>query len=274
MRKILPAILASAIIMSGCSVPTQTAPDTADAVINENIAEDIRAKGHITVGCKTDVPELSIFDEQTGEWSGIEIELAYLTAAQIFGVTPDEAKAQGLAEIKGVTVADREEMLENGNIDIMLATYTITDERKQRFAFSESYFTSYIGMMVNHAGTDSDSLGTSDISSLSDLDGKYIGVPRNATTRKDFLDYISIMNTEKPSPIFCEFESYDQLYDALKGGNIDVMAVDVSILNGYCDSTTLILPDRFAGQNYGAAVLKENAPLLDYVNNSIKQITE
>ncbi len=47
------------------------------------------------------------------------------------------------------------------------------------------------------------------------------------------------------------------------------MAVDVSILNGYVDRSTIILNDRFGGQRYGAAVRRENAKLLDYVNEAI-----
>ena len=54
-------------------------------------------------------------------------------------------------------------------------------------------------------------------------------------------------------------------------GNIDVMSVDVSILNGYVDSTTKILDARFAGQHYGAAVRNENASLISYINKAITQ---
>ncbi|MCM1273567.1 MAG: adhesin, partial [Clostridium sp.] len=55
----------------------------------------------------------------------------------------------------------------------------------------------------------------------------------------------------------------------LKEGNIDVMSVDVSILNGYVDNTTVILGDRFGGQHYGAAVKKENVRLLEFINQAI-----
>lgn len=172
---------------------------------------------------------------------------------------------------EGVTVADREEKLENGEVDCLFATYTITDERGKRFAFSDSYYTDYIGLMVKTSGSNPNSLGTSDIKSIADLDGKYIGVPRNATTRDAFLNYIEMMNSIKVTPIFCEYASYDVLLQALKDGNIDVMAVDVSILNGYLDSSTVILNDRFGGQHYGAAVKRENVRLLDAVNEAIAQ---
>lgn len=176
----------------------------------------------------------------------------------------------GTSIMQGVAVADREERLESNDIDLMLATYTITDERKEKFAISNSYYTDQIGIMVKDGGNDSESLGKQGISSISDLDGKYIGVPRNATTRADFLSYLDTMNTIKVSPIFCEYESYEVLYTALMKGNIDAMAVDVSILNGYDTASTKILNARFASQSYGAAAKLENQMLIDVANEVIE----
>ena len=198
------------------------------------------------------------------------MELAYQTAAKLFEVSVDEAKKQELVHFTGVTVADREEKLEQKEVDCLFATYTITKERKQKFAFSDSYYTDYIGLLVKTSGTDANALGTSDIRSIADLDGKKIGVAKNATTRKTFLNYIDTMNNVKTAPVFFEYKSYEAIFSFLKAGNVDVMAVDVSILNGYVDRSTVILQDRFGGQHYGAAVRKEDAKLLDYVNAAMQ----
>ncbi|MDE6566282.1 MAG: transporter substrate-binding domain-containing protein [Lachnospiraceae bacterium] len=262
------------LILSACGQRNGDTPETGTeetVEINENYVEEIKKKGHLTVGCKMDVPDLGFYDAAADTWSGLEVELAYQTAANLFEVSVKEAKEQGLVEFLGVTVADREEKLESGEVDCLFATYTITEERQKRFAFSDSYYTDYIGLLVNNSGEDSNSLGSSEIRSLADLDGKYIGVPRNATTRETFLKYIDTMNTWKVSPIFCEYESYEALFKALKDGNIDVMSVDVSILNGYVDNSTVILGDRFGGQHYGAAVKKENVRLLDAINEAVSK---
>ncbi|MBR5047915.1 MAG: transporter substrate-binding domain-containing protein [Eubacterium sp.] len=280
-------IMGMSVLLGGCSSggagngqkPSE-GPETTEQGAPEEITleeddfiKSIKERGKLIVGCKMDVPGLGLYDEETDSWSGLEVELAYKTAGQIFGVSPDEAKERNLVEIKGVTVADREETLEKGDIDCMIATYTITKERGERFTLSNSYYTDYVGLMVRYTGGDKDldSLGSGDIRSIADLDGKYVGVPRNATTREDFLNYINTMNTIKVSPIFCEYESYDQLFKALKDGNIDVMSVDVSILNGYVDKSTKILDARFAGQHYGAAVRNENANLINYINKAIAE---
>lgn len=271
-------------LLTGCATNPSTgdtSPETSSeavkisdtVTVNEHVIDDIKNAGKLVVGCKADVPGLGYYDSSSEEWSGLEIELAYQTAGYIFEVSPQEAKEKDMVEIKAVTVADREEALESGEIDCMIATYTITEERAQKFALSESYYTDYIGLMVKDSGANSDnnSLGSKDINSIADLDGKYIGVPRNATTREAFITYIETMDTIKVNPIFCEYEGYEQLFKALKDGNIDVMSVDVSILNGYVDGSTKILNDRFAGQHYGAAVLPENAAILEYVNKAITQ---
>ncbi len=279
-KKLLHGILCSLllVLLAGCGAgrtdgtPSKQEKEAADAVkINEDYINEIKDRGYLIIGCKTDVPGLSYYDEKAKNWSGLEVELAYRTAANVFEVSVDEAKEQGLVQLVGVTVADREEKLENGEVDCLLATYTITEERARRFAFSDSYYTDYIGLMVLNSGDNPNSLGTSDIRSIADLDGKYVGVSRNATTRETFLDYIGTMNSLKVTPIFFEYADYPALFDALQAGSIDVMAVDVSILNGYADNSTAILNDRFGGQHYGAAVRKENAKLLDAVNKAIAQ---
>lgn len=271
-KKIISIILcALMILLVGCSAtqkPEQTI-DTPQVEQNDAIIDEIKAKGFLTVGCKTDVPELGYYDKDSDTFSGAEVDLAYEIAAKIFDTSVEEVREKGYLNIVGVTVADREEKLENGDIDLMLATYTITNERKQKFAVSASYYTDQIGIMVRSGKTDSETIGGSEIKSISDLDGKYIGVPRNATTRQDFLNYLDTMNTIKVSPIFCEYESYEVLYNALIKGNIDAMAVDVSILNGYKTSSTKILSARFASQSYGAAAKLENQKLIDLANDVI-----
>ena len=280
-KKVLCMILCYVFMLSvlcGCAGGTQNSPDTRQPEepeetvnIDEGFIDEIKERGFLIAGCKTDVPDLSFYDEKADSWSGLEVELAYQTAANLFEVDIDEAKKQNLVQFVGVTVADREEKLEKKEVDCLFATYTITDERKEKFAFSESYYTDYIGLMVKTSGENPNSLGTDEIRSIADLDGKKIGVPKKATTRKAFLKYIDTMNSVKSTPVFFEYEDYESLFKALKEGAIDVMAVDVSILNGYVDRSTKILGDRFGGQHYGAAVRKENAALLDYVNQALEK---
>ena len=265
------------LIPAGCQKGGGNSPEGkteafAHVEMNDKVVDEIRERGYLIAGCKMDVPDLGFYDKKTDSWSGLEVEIAWQTAADIFDVDIGEAKEKDLVHFVGVTVADREDKLRNGDIDCMIATYTITEERAKEFALSDSYYTEYIGLMVRYSGKDNNSLGTSDIRSLADLDGKIIAVAKNSTTRHDMLEYINTMNTIKVSPRFNEYTSYEAMFKALKKKEVDAMSVDVSILKGYVDGSTVILSDRFAGQHYGAAVKPENRKLLENINKAIEQI--
>ena len=232
--------------------------------------DEIRERGYLIAGCKTDVPGLSFYDEKTDSWSGLEVEIARKTAADIFGTDLDTVDKEQLVHFEGVTVDNREDMLLDGKVDCLLATMSITDARKKRMSFSESYYTDYVGLMVRITKEDEDSLGSGNIKSLAYLDGKLIGVARKSTTRAAMRTYIENVATLNVVPRFAEFSSYDQLYKALKRGDIDAMSVDVCILQAYKDENMKILPDRFAAQHYGAAVKPENRELLEHINKALQ----
>ena len=85
--------------------------------LDESCVKEIKERGYLIVGCKTDVPGLGYYDEKEDSWSGLEVELAYQSAACIFEVSLEEAKEQERVRFVGVTVADREEKLKEGEVD-------------------------------------------------------------------------------------------------------------------------------------------------------------
>ena len=265
--------LAVPLILVGCQgekaeETSQSRPSNVE--VNEDFVEEIRDRGYLIAGCKTDVPGLSYYDEETDTWSGLEVEIARKTAADIFGKNLEDVDKEQLVHFEGVTVDNREDKLMDGSIDCLLATMTITDSRKKRMAFSESYYTDYVGLMVRVSTEDENSLGSGNIKSLAYLDGKLIGVARKSTTRAAMRTYIENVATLNVVPRFEEFSSYDRMYDALKRGDIDAMSVDVCILQAYKDNNMKILPDRFAAQHYGAAVKPENQALLEHINRALQ----
>lgn len=213
----------------------------------------IKARGVLKVGVKVDVPKFGYKDAATGVVDGFEIELARILATKILG---DPKKV----EVQGVTAKTRGPLLDNGEIDLVIATFTITEERKKSYNFSEPYFTDGVGLMVKTARG---------FKSLKDLDGKRIGVAQSATTKK------AIQEVAEKAGIkveFAEFNSYPEIKAALDSGRIDCFSVDTAILFGYMDKTTSILPDRFAPQDYGIAGKLGNDGLAQLVNATIKEL--
>lgn len=266
-------------VLTGCSggsadattaaAATTAAGDTtaaADAgTATDGVPADVQKiidAGVLKVGCKVDVPNFSLQNTSTGEYEGYETDIAYTIAGKIFGCTADEAREKGLVAFQGVSAKTRGPLLDNDEVDLVIATFTITEERKESWNFSTSYFTDAVGFLV---------LKDSGITSMADMDGKVIGVSRSSTSKDGFRAYAE-ENGIDVEPTFEDFDTYPELAAALASKNIDVFCVDRAILSGYVDDTNVLLDDRFAEQEYGVASKKSNTGLADLVEGVITDL--
>lgn len=279
-------VMAAAAALSGCgssSTSTTAAATTAAAAettaaaseaaaeagtaASGDVTEDVQKiidRGVLKVGCKSDVPNFSLQNTATGEYEGFEDDLAYNIAGEIFGCTADEAKEKKLVEFQGVTAKTRGPLLENGEIDLVIATFTITDERKETYNFSTPYYTDAVGLLVNN---------DSGIESIEDLDGKIIGVAQSSTTKDGFKAYVEEKGLDV-NPEFQEFDGYPALAQALATKQIDCFSVDRAILSGYVNDSNHILSDRFSEQEYGVASAKENTGLASLVDGKVNAMID
>lgn len=272
--KIGTALLAAALVLGAVTGCSDGASDSATTAANSgsaasdsqdpadgtsaadfgDTAADVQAvidAGVLKVGVKTDVPNFSLLNTETNEYEGYEVDLAYEMAGAIFGCTADEAKEQDLVEFTGVTAKTRGPLIENGELDMVIATFTINEERKELYNFTTPYYVDAVGLMV---------LNDSGINSINDLDGKVIGVAQGSNSEDSFKTYVAEEGIDV-EPIFETFEGYPALATALASGNIDVFSVDRAILSGYKDDTNKILDDRYAEQEYGAVTSLEDEGL-------------
>lgn len=222
-----------------------TAPEGGDTLAAD--VQAIKDKGVLKVGVKDDVPGFGQKDTATGEFSGIEIDIAKKIAEDL-GVD---------VEFQAVTAATRGQLLDSGDIDLVLATFTITEERKQSFNFSTPYYTDAVTVMVK---TDSG------IASLSDLNGKKVGVSTSSTSMQSLQEAAG----EDVKIDFQEFATYPEIKTALDSNRVDAFCVDGSILAGYLDDSVTLLTERFAAQEYGVASKLANTGLAEYVDGLIK----
>lgn len=250
------------IMTMGCSgtqgsTPTN-APPSNTGQENQNVAADIQNiqnKGVLKVGVKVDVPKFGYKDPSTGQVEGMEIDIAKAIAKKILG---DESKI----EVQAVTAKTRGPLLDSGELDLVIATFTITEERKQSYNFSQAYFTDGVALLVK---TDKG------YNAFKDLDGKTIGVAQSATTK------IALEKAAQEQGIqvkFSEFASYPEIKTALESGRVDAFSVDAAILNGYLDENSTILEDRFSPQEYGVASKKSNTDLAELVDSLISEMKE
>lgn len=227
--------------------------------------EAIKSRGKLKAGVKKDVIGYGYLNTATNEYEGLEIDLCYQIAAAVLGVSYDEAKEQKLVEFTDVTPKTRGPLIDNDQLDIICATYTITDERKKSWDFSTPYRTDHVGILVKKAAG---------MKSMADLDGKVIGVSQGSTTK----DLVSEMLKDQgvdATPSFQEFPDYPSIKSALDAGNIDAFAMDRSTLKGYTtDDCELLQPDiEFGAQDYGIAT-KKGSDLSKTVDDTVNELLE
>jgi len=242
-------------LMTGCTSKPADNEDNANGSEKPSVdnLQKIVDRGFIKVGTKIDVPNFGYTNPDTTETEGMEIDIVKRIAKDLLG---DE----NAYRITGVTAATRGPLIDNGEVDFVIATFTINDERKLSYNFTQPYYTDSIGFLVKK------NLGASKIA---DLDKKNIGVAQSATT-KDALEELA---KEKGVTFkYSEFNSYPELKTALISGRIDAFSVDKSILLGYVDDSSKILEEDFKPQEYGIASKLDKKDLAKYLDTFIGKI--
>jgi len=223
---------------------------------DNGVAADIQAikdAGVLKAGVKVDVPNFGFKDAASNEIDGFEIDLVRAFAKRIIG---DETAIA----LEPVTAKTRGPLLDSGQLDIVVATFTINDERKTQWNFSQPYYQDEVGLLVKTA---------SGLTSLADFDGKTIGVAQGATSR----DAVQAeADAAGVSVSFLEFATYPEINAALESGRVDAFSVDKSILTGYLTADSAILPDGFSPQDYGAAMKLGNDALTAEFNAMLNEM--
>lgn len=214
--------------------------------------EAIIKRGVLKVGVKNAVIGFGFQDTLTGEYSGLEISIAE-KIAETLGVD---------VEFTAVTAATRTELLDSGDIDCVLATFTITEERKKNWDFSTPYYTDYVSVLVENA---------SGIKSLADLKDKVVGVSSGSTSAKALTKAMIEAGVIDGSAFsadtfdaatwttgvsFKQYDDYPAISTALSAGEVDAFCVDKSILAIYNTDSRGYIDDRFSPQDYGVATKK------------------
>ncbi|HEM3687208.1 transporter substrate-binding domain-containing protein [Streptococcus parasuis] len=225
--------------------------DTPTELSNSDQVQAIIERGVLRVGVKQDVPNFGYKNPDSGEFEGLEIDIARKIADEL-GVD---------IEFTPVTAQTRGPLLDNGQVDLVIATFTITEERKLLYNFTTPYYTDAVGFLVNK---------DSGINDIEALDGKNIGVAQGSNTRT----LISELADKYGLKVnYTELGSYPELSVSLRAHRIDAFSVDQSILSGYVSSKSQLMDYSFSASNYGIATKLSNTELNDYLNSLIEEWT-
>lgn len=250
--------------LAGCGSSSDGKSGSASGSSDSKLAA-IKDRGKLKCGVKKDVIGYGYLDTKTKKYEGLEIDLCYQIAAAVLGVSYDEAVEKELCEFTDVTPKTRGPLIDNDQLDIIAATYTITDERKKSWDFSTPYRTDHVGILIKKK---------SGMTKIADLDGKIIGVSQGSTTKDLVLQMLKDQGVDA-TPEFKEFPDYPSIKSALDAGNIDAFAMDRSTLKGYTtDDCELLEPEvEFGAQDYGVAT-KKGSDLSKTVDDTVKKLKE
>lgn len=220
----------------------------------ESKLEQIKAADKIVWGVKNDTKLFGLKNPSTGEIEGFDVDIAKAITEIILG---DPEKV----ELVEVTSKTRIPMLNNGEIDAIVATMTITEERKEQVDFSEVYFEAGQALLVKKG---------SPIQSIDDITNstKVIAVKGSTSAQN--------IREKAPDAQVLEFENYAEAFTALKAGQGDTLTTDNSILYGMAseDNNYEVVGGTFTDEPYGIAVKKGEAEFLQAINDALAELKE
>ncbi|WP_174569470.1 glutamate ABC transporter substrate-binding protein [Streptomyces qaidamensis] len=208
----------------------------------------------IKIGIKYDQPGLGL-KEPDGSFSGFDVDVATYVAKEL-GYEPNQIE---WVETKS---ADRENALSRGDVKMIAATYSITDERKQKVDFAGPYLLAHQDLLVK---------ADSDIKEGTDLNGKKLCSVTGSTSAQN------VKNEIAPKAQLQELGGYSECIAGLQSGALDAVTTDDAILAGFAAQ------DQYKGQfkltglklsneNYGIGVKKGATETLNKINDALEKM--
>ncbi len=216
---------------------------------------EIADAGSVTVGTKFDQPGFGLQNLE-GEPEGFDVEVAKIIAGAL-GIAADDI------EWKESTSDIREQVIEDGEVDFVVATYTINDERKERITFAGPYYEAGQMLMVS---ADNDTIeGPEDLAD--NPDAKVCSVT-GSTPSENIKEYLASEDQ------LVLFDVYDKCADALDNGQVDVVTTDNVILLGFVDSSDgafKLVGEQFTEEPYGIGIAKGDVEFCEFINETLAE---
>jgi glutamate transport system substrate-binding protein len=230
------------------------APKADDATIEANAwAKAIKDRGVLRTGGSETGQLFSLLDLETGKVVGFDAGLSQMLAQYILG--------EPNTELTVTTVDTRETLIQNGSVDGVFATYSITPARAEKIAFAGPYLISGAAIMVRADNTD--------ITSVADLAGKNVTTQTNSTSLTALQDQVPTANLQP-------YTNDAECVAALTQGRVDAYVIDQSILisDAIGNDAVKVVGEPFTVDPYGIGVTKDDPSAKEFVNAWLKTIED
>jgi glutamate transport system substrate-binding protein len=211
-------------------------------------SSSVAGKSSLVVGVKADQPGLGLEDAH-GNFAGFDVDVAKYVAGKL-----------GASQVtfKAITSAQRESWLQQGLVDMVIATYSITPQRETLVTFAGPYYVAHQDTLVTTAETD--------IHTVHDLAGRRIcSVPGSASAQRIT---VALGIPAVPVPA----ASYSDCISKLAAGSLDAVSTDDLILAGFAASrkgAMVPLNAPLSDERYGVGLHKGDIDGCEAVNRAI-----
>jgi glutamate transport system substrate-binding protein len=213
----------------------------------------IRQRGELIVGTKFDQPLFGLQNPTTGKVEGFDTEIARLLSIRIFG-SPDKVKF-----VETVS-KNREPFIQQGKVDVVVATYTINDARKKLVDFAGPYYVAGQDIMVKSDNTA--------IKGVADLNGKKVCTAEGSTSEKN-------LRAQAPTADVVLVDTYSACAEQLTDGRVDAVTTDNVVLLGLISQAKddfKLVGTTFTSEPYGIGLPKGDDGFRAFLNDTLEEI--
>ena len=227
-------------------------PKADDATVQANAwAKAIKDRGVLRTGGSETGQLFSLLNPETGKVVGFDAGLSQMLAQYILG--------EPNTELTVTTTDTRETLIQNGSVDGIFATYSITPARAEKVAFAGPYLVSGAAIMVAADNTD--------IKTVDDLAGKTVTTQTNSTSLTTLQDKVPTANLQP-------YTNDAECVAALTQGRADAYVIDQSILisDAIGNPAVKVVGEPFTVDPYGIGITKDDPSAKEFVNAWLKTI--
>ncbi len=210
----------------------------------------LQDEGKVVIGVKYDVPPFGFQNPESGEVEGFDVDLGKIIASEL-GVE---------AEFEEAISDNRIPFLQDGTVDLILSTMTITTDRDTEIDYSRPYFIAH-GRILAPKG--------SDIKGIDDLNGKRVCTALGST-------YESTIKEQAPDADLELVDSYSECTELLQNESIDAISTDDVILTGMIiqDNSLELVGDQLTVEPYGVGIAQGDKELKAFVDGVLDEFLQ
>lgn len=209
----------------------------------------------ITVGIKYDQPGLGL-KTPDGSYAGLDVDVATYIAGEL-GYEP------GDINFVESPSAERENLLKRGDVDFIVATYSITDTRKEQVDFAGPYFVAHQDLLIRV---------DDEVNNVDEINDLTLCSVAGSTPAQNIKDNVA------PDAQLLELATYSECLGGLENGTVDALTTDDVILAGYAAQDQYQGKFKLAGLDmtdefYGVGVQKDSE-LREQINTAIQKMID